>query len=136
MNIIGKESFEVFGEWYEWIDEIKSILREYNVSFESEESVRVHISDVILEIRRSEENYIITINIEIPKYIDINDIDRYVDAYRIFLEILAKASAEPVYELDSSIGYVFLRALINFKDLGSVISTLRNILGSVATGKN
>jgi len=44
------------------------------------------------------------------------------------LKLLAKAGLEPGYELDTSIGYVFLRAVIAIKDLEELLSTLRKML--------
>ena len=128
MNNFSEEYIEDLDEIHDWIDKIKDLLREYNIRFEAEENIRIHLSDLVIEIMRSGENYTMNINIEIPKSVEASELSRYVNTYKIFLETISKIGIEPAYELDTSIGYVFLRALIVFRDLESLIGKLREIL--------
>ncbi|MGC9010337.1 MAG: hypothetical protein ACP5I7_06980 [Sulfolobales archaeon] len=128
MNNFSEEYIEDLAETHDWIDKIKDLLRKYNIRFEAEENIRIHLSDLVIEIMRSGENYMMNINIEIPKSIEASELSRYVNTYKIFLETISKIGIEPTYELDTSIGYVFLRALIVFRDLESLIGKLREIL--------
>ena len=120
---------EEVGAELEWIDTVKNFLRERNIRFEAEESVRIHLNDVLIEISRlDEDKYIMLINIEIPKTLSIDEIDRYSSMYRDFLRIISRASAEPMYELDTSTGYVFLRASLEIHGLNNLINSLEKIL--------
>jgi hypothetical protein len=128
VNNFSEEYIEDLAETHDWIDKIKDLLRKYNIRFEAEENIRIHLSDLVIEIMRGGENYTMNINIEIPKSIEASELSRYVNTYKIFLETISKIGIEPTYELDTSIGYVFLRALIVFRDLESLIGKLREIL--------
>jgi hypothetical protein len=70
----------------------------------------------------------VSVSIEVPKAPALSEVDRYAEAYREMLKLLAKTGLEPGYELDTSIGYVFLRAVIAVKDLEELLSTLRKML--------
>ena len=112
----------------EWIDRVKDLLKELGARFEAEESVRIHIGDVVAEVMEREGGFVVSVSIEVPKAPALSEVDRYAEAYREMLKLLAKAGLEPGYELDTSIGYVFLRAVIAVKDLEELLSTLRKML--------
>jgi len=112
----------------EWIDRVKDLLKELGARFEAEESVRIHIGDVVAEVMEREGGFVVSVSIEVPKALTLCEVDRYAEAYREMLKLLAKAGLEPGYELDTSIGYVFLRAVIAIKDLEELLSTLRKML--------
>jgi hypothetical protein len=112
----------------EWIDRVKDLLKELGARFEAEESVRIHIGDVVAEVMEREGGFVVSVSIEVPKAPTLGEVDRYAEAYREMLKLLAKAGLEPGYELDTSIGYVFLRAVIAIKDLEELLSTLRKML--------
>jgi hypothetical protein len=112
----------------EWIDRVKDLLKELGARFEAEESVRIHIGDVVAEVMEREGGFVVSVSIEVPKAPALSEVDRYAEAYREMLKLLAKAGLEPGYELDTSIGYVFLRAVIAIKDLEELLSTLRKML--------
>jgi hypothetical protein len=113
----------------EWIDRVKDLLKELGARFEAEESVRIHIGDVVAEVMEREGGFVVSVSIEVPKAPALSEVDRYAEAYREMLKLLAKAGLEPGYELDTSIGYVFLRAVIAVKDLEELLNTLRKMLG-------
>jgi len=113
----------------EWIDRVKDLLKELGARFEAEESVRIHIGDVVAEVMEREGGFVVSVSIEVPKAPALGEVDRYAEAYREMLKLLAKAGLEPGYELDTSIGYVFLRAVIAVKDLEELLNTLRKMLG-------
>jgi hypothetical protein len=113
----------------EWIDRVKDLLKELGARFEAEESVRIHIGDVVAEVMEREGGFVVSVSIEVPKAPALSEVDRYAEAYREMLKLLAKAGLEPGYELDTSIGYVFLRAVIAVKDLEELLGTLRKMLG-------
>jgi len=112
----------------EWIDRVKDLLKELGARFEAEESVRIHIGDVVAEVMEREGGFVVSVSIEVPKALTLSEVDRHAEAYREMLKLLAKAGLEPGYELDTSIGYVFLRAVIAIKDLEELLSTLRKML--------
>jgi hypothetical protein len=112
----------------EWIDRVKDLLKELGARFEAEESVRIHIGDVVAEVMEREGGFVVSVSIEVPKAPALSEVDRYAEAYREMLKLLAKTGLEPGYELDTSIGYVFLRAVIAVKDLEELLSTLRKML--------
>jgi hypothetical protein len=112
----------------EWIDRVKDLLKELGARFEAEESVRIHIGDVVAEVMERDGGFVVSVSIEVPKAPALSEVDRYAEAYREMLKLLAKAGLEPGYELDTSIGYVFLRAVIAVKDLEELLSTLRKML--------
>lgn len=116
------------GEYSEWIEKVKELLRDMGVRFEAEESVRIHKDDVVIEVMEKGDRFAISISIEIPRSFELGEVDKYVVAYRSFLELVAKASAEPFYELDASIGYTFLRALIDVESIDRLIDKLRTML--------
>jgi hypothetical protein len=113
----------------EWIDRVKDLLKELGARFEAEESVRIHIGDVVAEVMERDGGFVVSVSIEVPKAPALSEVDRYAEAYREMLKLLAKAGLEPGYELDTSIGYVFLRAVIAVKDLEELLGTLRKMLG-------
>jgi hypothetical protein len=112
----------------EWIDKVKDLLKELGARFEAEESVRIHIGDVVAEVMERDGGFVVSVSIEVPKAPALSEVDRYAEAYREMLKLLAKTGLEPGYELDTSIGYVFLRAVIAIKDLEELLSTLRKML--------
>ena len=113
----------------EWIDRVKDLLKELGARFEAEESIRIHIGDVVAEVMERDGGFVVSVSIEVPKAPALSEVDRYAEAYREMLKLLAKAGLEPGYELDTSIGYVFLRAVIAVKDLEELLGTLRKMLG-------
>lgn len=117
------------GGYSEWIEKVKKLLRDMGVRFEAEESVRIHKDDVVIEVMEKGDKFTISISIEIPRALELSEVDRYVAAYRSFLELVAKASTEPFYELDTSIGYTFLRALIDVENVDQLIDKLKTMLG-------
>ncbi|MDK6028179.1 hypothetical protein QPL79_02215 [Ignisphaera sp. 4213-co] len=116
------------GEGSEWIEKVKELLKQIGVRFEAEESVRIHRDDVVIEVVEREGRFTISINMEIPKTVELSELEKHASAYKSFLEIIAKSSAEPFYELDASIGYTFLRALINVDNIEKLLDMLRKIL--------
>ncbi|MEM0026680.1 MAG: hypothetical protein QXT53_02605 [Ignisphaera sp.] len=112
----------------EWIEKVKELLKCMNIRFEAEESVRIHKDDVVVEIVEKGGRFTISLSIEIPKILEPSEVDRYATAYRSFLELVAKASTEPFYELDTSIGYTFLRALIDVDNVEQLIDKLKTML--------
>ena len=112
----------------EWIDRVKDLLKELGARFEAEESIRIHIGDVVAEVMERDGGFVVSVSIEVPKAPALSEVDRYAEAYREMLKLLAKTGLEPGYELDTSIGYVFLRAVIAVKDLEELLSTLRKML--------
>jgi hypothetical protein len=112
----------------EWIESVKSLLKELGARFEAEESVRIHIGGAVAEVMEREGGFAVSISIEVPKTIALGEVDRHADAYREMLRLIAKAGLEPGYELDTSIGYAFLRAVLTVKDLEELLSILKKML--------
>lgn len=119
---IGQEGYS------EWIEKVKELLKCMNIRFEAEESVRIHRDDVVVEVMEKGGKFTISISIELPKTVELGEVDKYVASYKSFLELVAKASTEPFYELDASIGYTFLRALIDVENVDQLIDKLKAML--------
>jgi hypothetical protein len=111
-----------------WVKKVEELLKGFGARFEAEESVRIHVGDVIVEVSESGGGFAIALSIEIPKSLSLEDVDRCANAYRDMLKLLVKSGAEPSYELDTSIGYTFLRATIELKDVSEVLDLLRKML--------
>jgi sRNA-binding carbon storage regulator CsrA len=122
------EEISEFGFGSEWIEVVKDLLKGLGVRFEAEESVRIHRDDIVIEISEKDRKFVVSVNLEIPKYIGLEDLDRYAKSYRDFLEIIAKTGLEPFYELDASTGYTFLRALIEIQNLDKLLEMLKKVL--------
>ncbi|MCC6056474.1 MAG: hypothetical protein LM583_07345, partial [Desulfurococcaceae archaeon] len=75
----------------EWIDRVKDLLKELGARFEAEESVRIHIGDVVAEVMEREGGFVVSVSIEVPKAPALSEVDRYAEAYREMLKLLAKA---------------------------------------------
>jgi len=112
----------------EWVKKVEELLKGFGARFEAEESVRIHVGDVIVEVSESGGGFAIALSIEIPKSLSLEDVDRCANAYRDMLKLLVKSGTEPSYELDTSIGYTFLRATIELKDVSEVLDLLKKML--------
>ena len=112
----------------EWIERVKEYLKSIGARFEAEESVRIHRNDVVIEAMEKGDKFSVVISIEIPTKLSLEEVDRYSKAYKEFLEIIAKSSAQPLYELDTSTGYAFLRASIDVENVDSLIELLKKIM--------
>jgi phage host-nuclease inhibitor protein Gam len=112
----------------EWLEKVKRFLRDAGVRFEAEESVRIHVGDVVAEVSEREGGFVVTLSVEVPTTLNLEDVDRYANAYRDMLKMIAKAGKEPRYELDTSIGYPFLRAVIELGSIDDVLEMLKKML--------
>lgn len=112
----------------EWLENVKNLLKNLGVRFEAEESVRIHKDDVVVEVLEKDGRFAVVASVEVPRYLDIEEVDRYVKTYRDLLMFIAKTGLEPSYELDTSIGYTFLRAVVEVEDLGKLLELLRKVL--------
>ena len=112
----------------EWLEKVKRFLRDVGARFEAEESVRIHVGDVVAEVSESGGGFVVTLSVEVPTTLSLEDVDRYANAYRDLLRMIAKAGKEPRYELDTSIGYPFLRAVIELGSIDEVLDLLKKML--------
>jgi len=112
----------------EWLEKVKRFLRDVGARFEAEESVRIHVGDVVAEVSESGGGFVVTLSVEVPTTLSLEDVDRYANAYRDMLRMIVKAGKEPRYELDTSIGYPFLRAVIELGSIDDVLELLKKML--------
>ncbi len=117
----------------EWIQMVREVLDRAGIRYEAEESIRIHIDDVVLQISEAEgKGFIVTASVELSSRPTMQDIERIIDTLKRTLTILSITGREFVYELDTSLpSYPFLYISINYGDIYELLEDLRKVIGNI-----
>jgi len=89
------------------LDRVAEIASRLGLSFEKEESVRIHLGEVQVQVAPEDDGAVsVTIAIPLPsEYSRIEDLDTLVKSYRAALEVFLSLESfdEVKYELDTSL---------------------------------
>lgn len=114
-----------------WIERVVDLLKAFALSFEAEESVRLHVAQCTVEVSAaSPTEFAITISMELPTRVEgVSEVDKYAEAFRGLLTMVAKVGRDVAYELDTGVpGYAFLRATFHVEGLDELLRVLRSML--------
>ena len=88
----------------QWLKRIRDVVEELGYSFEYEETLRVHVGDVILEVGAEGDKYTITVSVQLPPGdFSEDELDYYLRMYEQALRVVAGLSGELRYEIDTSL---------------------------------
>ncbi len=116
-----------------WVEELKALLSSLGVSFEVEESVRIHVGDVVAEVVEEDGSITVTASVSLPTPdAGPGDVDYYASQYRTALRLMLGLGGGLEYELDTSLpDYPLLRIVKRFREPGEVLEALRRSLESL-----
>lgn len=87
-----------------WLKRIRDAVEEIGYSFEFEETLRVHVGDVIVEVGADENRYTVTVSVQLPGgEASEEELDYYTRLYEQALRVVLGLSGELKYEVDTSL---------------------------------
>ncbi len=116
-----------------WVKELRKLLDEAGVSYEIEEGVRVHLGNIVVEAGESTSGkYAVTVSMQLPSEAGLEDVDSYVNDFKIALSLVSKLKGQVAYELDTSLpDYPTLRIIVEFRDPLDMAKALGNAVKSL-----
>ena len=115
------------------LEEVARIAKELGLSFEKEESVRIHVDDVVVEVSPTESGARVTISIQLmPEGATREDVESVVKSFKRALEIAAALeNGELSYEVDTSLpSYPYLYIVRSYSDASKLVEDLKKALKS------
>ncbi len=115
------------------LEEVAKIARDLGLSFEKEESVRIHVDDVVIEVTPSDGGGKVAISIQLlPEGGSREDVESVVKSFRKALEIASMLeSGELTYEVDTSLpSYPYLYIVRSYSDASKLVEELRKALSA------
>ncbi len=113
------------------LEEVAKIAKELGLSFEKEESVRIHIDDVVIEVSPSNGGGKVTISIQLlPEGASSEEVEGVVKSFKKALEIASKLEGgELTYELDTSLpSYPYLYIVRSYESKEKLLDDLKKAL--------
>ncbi len=87
-----------------WLKRIRDAVEEIGYSFEFEETLRIHVGDVIVEVGADENSYTVTVSVQLPGgEASEEELDYYTRLYEQALRVVLGLSGELRYEVDTSL---------------------------------
>ena len=87
-----------------WLKRIRDAVEEIGYSFEFEETLRIHVGDVIVEVGADENRYTVTVSVQLPGgEASEEELDYYTRLYEQALRVVLGLSGELRYEIDTSL---------------------------------
>ncbi len=102
----------------EWVKKLKKALEEAGVSFEAEETVRIHLGDLVVEVGEAEKGPTVTVSLQLPGAPpSAEEVESYTKTYQLALKLVSRLTGELGYELDTSLpGYPLLHIVVAYTD--------------------
>ncbi|NPA97561.1 MAG: hypothetical protein GXO32_08180 [Crenarchaeota archaeon] len=113
------------------LEEVAKVARELGLSYEKEESVRIHVDDIIIEVTPTEQGAKVTLSLQLmPEGASREDVENVVKSFRRALEIAAELeNGELSYEIDTSLpSYPYLYIVRSYSDPAKLVEDLRKAL--------
>ena len=90
----------------QWLKRIRDAVEEIGYSFEFEETLRVHVGEVILEVGVGEggKTYTVTVSVQLPpRDASEDELDYYLRMYEHALRVIMGLGGDLRYEIDTSL---------------------------------
>ncbi len=87
-----------------WIKKIRDVVEEVGYSFEFEETLRIHIGDIVVEVGVEGDKPAVSISIPLPSSASTEEeLDYYLRMYEQGLRVFLGLKGEARYEVDTSL---------------------------------
>ncbi len=117
----------------DFLEEVAKVAKDLGLSYEKEESVRIHIGGLIMEISPSDGGGRVVISMQLPSEdASPEDVKEAAENFGKALSIAFKLGGELRYELDTSLpSYPYLYIVREYDDAKKLVDDLRKVLGEL-----
>ncbi|AEM39778.1 hypothetical protein Pyrfu_1925 [Pyrolobus fumarii 1A] len=113
-----------------WLKKLRDVVEEVGYSYEAEETMRIHIGDIIVEVGVEDGKYAVTVSVPLPgSGATDEEVDYYARLYEQGLRVLLGLGGDVKYEVDTSLpDYPSLHMTRLYDDADKLVEDMSRLL--------